>query len=112
MVDLCIKCKKRPQTVNYRRGNKTYYRKVCFTCMKANEKNAKLPAQLLARSGYQKKTKCDRCGFTARHKEQMSIAYLDGSNLNVSRGNLRSVCSNCKIEMERLGSNWDIIADY
>lgn len=73
-----------------------------------------LTAQLLKKSGYKKKTVCDRCGFKSKTHKQMEIYYKDGNKLNVSLSNLRSFCANCVIELKEnpAAKDRDLLADY
>lgn len=114
MLPVCIKCRKNYCEVNYYRKGKTYYRKQCKQCINQEKQDQKLKNQLLKKSGYKKKTRCDRCGFVSKTPEQISIYYLDGDDLNASIANLRSFCSNCTIELKyKPGKNHgDLLADF
>ena len=57
MRPLCVKCSKRPCAVNYKKGNKTYYRKQCEMCLKYGGPSGYQPKWYIA--GYRTKTKCD-----------------------------------------------------
>jgi len=57
-------------------------------------------------TGYQKKNKCDRCGFRARFSAQISVYHVDGRLDNVDVKNLRSVCKNCEVELSRSDLPW------
>lgn len=111
---VCNICRSNPATVNYVRNGKTYYRKTCYHCNKKKKTNNEMPAQLLKKSGYKKKTICDRCGFKSKTSAQMTIYYKDNNTFNVSLSNLRTYCANCLIEITTNPSSAkkDIIADY
>ena len=110
---LCNICHMHPVTVNYVRKDKTYYRKVCYYCIKKLKTQKELPKQLLKKSGYKKKTVCDRCNFKSKTPDQMKIHYKDDNNLNLSVNNLRSYCLNCITEIASdPRSDHDVLADY
>lgn len=90
--------------VNYRRGNKTYYRNVCNSCDRKRRKKRLLEAQLLQRSGYKKRSQCDRCGFRSKVSSQMQIVYLDSNRYNTALANLRSYCLLCIEELKYMPS--------
>lgn len=114
----CTKCNKRPRAVNYYRKGKVYYRKNCNWCDLSTQKEKKnqkdQAVQLLKKSGYKKKTVCDRCGFVAKTSEQTKIHFRDGNVYNVSLSNLRSYCINCVVEISNNpGSDkMTILPDY
>jgi hypothetical protein len=110
----CNTCGKHPAAVNYIRNNITYYRKICYYCIKKKKINQDQKTQLLKKSGYKKKTVCDRCGFVGKTSEQMSVHYKDGNSYNVSINNLRTYCSNCAIEVNinPLADKRDILPDF
>lgn len=110
----CENCNKHPAAINYIRNGKTYYRKLCYYCNKIKKSDSELTAQLLKKSGYKKKTVCDRCGFKAKTVNQMQIYYKDHNKLNVSLSNLRSFCANCVIELTEnpAAKDRDLLADY
>jgi len=110
----CTKCNKHPVTVNYVRKGKVYYRKFCYYCIKEKKQNKDQAVQLLKKSGYKKKTTCDRCGFISKTPEQIKIHFRDGNNYNVSLNNLRSYCFNCFIEVKNnpTADKRSILADF
>jgi protein-arginine kinase activator protein McsA len=111
---MCQICNKHQVTVNYVRNGKTYYRKICYHCIKQKNKNKDQATQLLKRSGYKKKTVCDRCGFKSKTPEQIRIHFRDQNSYNVSISNLRSYCFNCSIEVVNnpAADKQTIFADY
>ena len=110
----CENCNKHSATVNYTRNGKTYYRRLCYHCNKLKKSESDLASQLLKKSGYKKKSVCDRCGFKSKTHKQMEIYYRDNNKLNVSLSNLRSFCANCIIEVTEnpLTKDRDLLADY
>jgi protein-arginine kinase activator protein McsA len=114
MTKLCRTCNKHPVTVNYVRNGQTYYRKICYYCIKEKKKNKDQAIQLLKKSGYKKKIICDRCGFKSKTPEQIRIHFRDQNPYNVSISNIRSYCVNCTIEVadDPTADRRDILADY
>ena len=110
----CSNCGKHPVAVNYTRNNKVYYRKICYYCIKDKKDQKNQAKQLLKKSGYTKKTVCDRCGFVAKTPEQIRIHFKDSNVYNVSLSNLRSYCMNCFIEVKNnpAADKRTILADY
>lgn len=66
----------------------TKWHKYCIDCAKA----AYNPNY-----GYllNKKHKCEKCGFIAEDKCQLSVVYKDGNRKNKEKQNLKTLCSNC-----------------
>ena len=111
---ICQVCGKKPVAVNYKIKGKVYYRTRCDICIRKKKKmpTAK-PSWFLA--GYKKKSQCEKCGFTARYKEQLFVYYVDGNFNNNTTLNLRTVCANCQYEIAREGLGWrqgDLVPDY
>jgi len=113
--NLCSVCGKKPQAINYIRGEKTYYRSRCDSCIR---KKKKLPAPVPSwhKIGYKKKPQCEKCGFKAKYpKEQLFVYYVDGNLNNNSLFNLKTICANCQVEIAREGLGWrqgDLVPDY
>lgn len=107
---LCPVCNERPVAINCRKNERTYYRKVCDSCSRAGRK-LKPAAPMWYRMGYRKKAKCDRCGFRARTKKQMSVFHVDGNLSNVDEFNLKTICANCKVELYETRSGWKASPD-
>lgn len=110
----CESCREHPVTVNYVRNGRTYYRKVCYYCIKKKKQSKDQATQLLKKSGYKKKTICDRCGFKSKTPTQIKIHFRDQNVYNVSLSNIRSYCINCIVEVtnDPAADRRDILADY
>lgn len=110
----CNACHQRPVAVNYHRKNKTYYRNRCDSCVRHN-KMPKDPIPSWVRSGYKKRDKCEKCGFRSRVPEQMNVWYIDTDVNNNQWSNLKTICSNCKIELVKKKIIWtddELKADF
>jgi hypothetical protein len=102
---MCSVCNQRPKAVNCYRGSKVYYRSRCDICIKKNKKlKPAVPRWQLA--GYKKKPTCDRCGFRARHSSQLAVYHVDGNLNNCNLRNLRTVCLNCVVDVNRSDEPW------
>jgi len=102
---ICAACHQRPVAVNYKSNTKTYYRNRCDYCIR-RKKLPKDPIPSWIRSGYKKKERCDKCNFKSRVPEQMFVWYLDNNIQNNNWSNLKTVCSNCKIELIQKNLIW------
>lgn len=102
---ICSKCHVKPCALNYNRKGVRHYRSSCLSCIAAEKHEKSLEQQSLIKSGYKKKHECDRCHFQAKHTSQLTIVYLDGNRLNVTRQNLRTYCANCISEISALPNN-------
>lgn len=100
--DLCQKCGSNPVAINYYKNGKAYYRSRCDHCSKGR----KLTRPLWALSGYKKKLKCDRCGYTSNHAIQFDVYYADGDLKNCRFDNLKTVCANCQRLLHKLKLPW------
>ena len=110
MRPLCS-CGLRPCAVNYRKGKKTYYRKLCEACLYKGS-NAGSPKWF--RSGYKLKNICDKCGFKNPHKEVFNVFHVDGDLKNCRVANLKTVCANCQRVLHKEGVRWrqgDLVPD-
>ena len=110
---LCTSCFGNPAAINYKSGDKIRYRRVCASCARKGKKTRVSPAWIKA--GYKKKLVCERCNFKAKNLQQIFVYYIDGNLKNNSWTNLRSVCANCRIELNLSKTTWresPLIADY
>ena len=102
---LCQLCNMDPAAINYHSNGKTRYRKLCDSCLQKGKKIKAVPAWYKA--GYRKKLVCDKCGFRTKYPDkQMAVFYLDGNLKNNNEFNLKSVCLNCRVELNQTGSTW------
>ena len=93
---LCIQCKSKPRAYGYKKGKKIYWRRLCDTCIR-QKKNLKTGGITpLQRSGYNKKNKCELCGFVAQESLQLDVFFVDGNKRNTKSHNLKTVCANCQ----------------
>ena len=102
---LCPVCQCKPVSVNYIYNNRTYYRKTCEQCA---DKKAKIKPRPHAwvKSGYKKKPHCEKCGFIAKHLDQLQVFHLDGNLKNTNWINLKTICANCAIEVYKSKLPW------
>ena len=111
MRPLC-KCGQRPAAINYKKGDRIYYRKLCERCLR-NGQGHGIP--IWQQQGYVKKDLCEKCGFTSKHEEQFNVFHIDGDLKNCSVTNLKTICANCQRLMQKRGSRWkqgDLLPDF
>jgi hypothetical protein len=101
---LCPTCHGNPVAINYYSKGKVRYRKQCSSCARQGKRGRQVAGWL--RAGYKKKLTCERCGFKAKHKQQMFVFYVDGNLKNNNWINLKSVCANCRIELQETVNTW------
>jgi len=99
---LCKSCQKNLSAINYHKDGKTYYRSVCDSCARGTT----VLDPRWSRSGYIKKNKCDRCGFTNINPEVFDVYHADGDLNNCSYPNLKTVCANCQRILVKQGLGW------
>jgi hypothetical protein len=102
---LCKACEQRPCAVNYIKDNVTHYRSRCETCLRKG-KGIKPREPNWKSAGYKKKMSCDRCGFRARFSAQILVYHVDGKLSNTELKNLKSVCKNCEVELNKNDVTW------
>lgn len=110
---LCISCHGNYAAINYKSGEKIRYRKLCASCIRKGKRGKEIPAWV--RSGYKKKTTCEKCNFKAKSIAQIFVFYIDGNLKNNNWTNLRSICANCRIEVQTSKTTWresTLVADY
>lgn len=114
MRPICKQCNKNFAEVNYHRNGKVYYRSICDNC--GRKKKKKKPfTPLWQKSGYEKKTTCDICGFKSLFPSQITVFHIDGNLENTELYNLRSICLNCVEVIKRKEVTWrrgDLEVDY
>jgi len=113
---LCASCHGNPVAINYKSGDKVRYRKICNACINKGKKG-KPAAAAWQRAGYTKKPACEKCNFKSKHTEQLFVFYLDGNLKNNNWSNLKTVCANCRIEINKakIKTTWresPLSADY
>ena len=91
MRELCEKCGQHPKAINYKKGDRIYYRRLCDSCLIKQKKDIK-PWQ---QEGYKKKFKCESCGFVAKYPEQLTAC----KDTNI----WRTVCLNCEVDYKNTG---------
>ncbi len=102
---ICPACNRNPVAINYRKGNRTHYRSRCQSCINKNRK-IRPPVPRWHIAGYVKKLVCDICKFRARYPAQMQVYHRDGNLNNCELNNLRTVCLNCGITLQKQDSTW------
>jgi protein-arginine kinase activator protein McsA len=110
---LCTVCHGNPAAINYYSGEKVRYRKICSSCARKGKRTRVLPGWVKA--GYKKKTVCDKCSFKAKSIGQMFVFHIDGNLKNNDWTNLRSVCANCRIDVNNTKTTWresPLVADF
>lgn len=111
MRKICSVCLKRPVAINYYKEGKAFYRKKCDHC--ARGRNEGIP--LWVRSGYKKKSICEKCAYTSKHAEQFDVYHIDGNLTNCRFPNLKTVCANCQRILDKENIKWkkgSIIPDF
>lgn len=110
MRKLCKVCGSNPVAINYYKENKTFYRSKCDHCARGRSVG-RFKWQV---AGYQKKSTCDKCGFTSKITEQFNVFHVDGDLTNCRFNNLKTICANCQRVLHREGVRWrqgDLKAD-
>jgi hypothetical protein len=111
MRPLC-KCGLRPRAINYYKKEKAFYRSLCETCASKGLR-AGIPRWKTA--GYTLKAQCEKCGFKSKISEIFRVFHIDGNLNNCRPSNLKTLCSNCSIEISKGDLGWkqgDLVADY
>lgn len=111
----CQACHERFCASNYiDKNGKMHYRSKCYQCEKRNKKKRPAPTNW-EQAGYKKGTRCDKCGFTAKYHQQLTVFHTDGKLKNTSFRNLKTICRNCieAIKIEGLGwKQGELIPDF
>lgn len=104
---ICPTCHQRPVAVNKHNHltGKIYYRKLCDACIRLGRK-APVQLQGWIKAGYRKKSTCERCGFKIKFPEQSTVFHIDGDLRNCDHNNLRTVCLNCRAELQYSKLHW------
>ena len=107
---LCKACNLKPAAINYIKNKKHHFRSRCGSCNAGNK-----PLFQPNISQYKKKNICERCGFKSKLEKQLFTHFIDGDRKNTKKPNLKTVCSNCNIELNAKGLDWkqgDLIPDF
>ncbi len=113
MRPLCTLCVTRPAAINYKKNNRTYYRKKCEVCLKHSGANYGTPRW--KQVGYEKKNSCEKCGYKSSHSEQFNVFHIDGNLTNCNYSNLKTICANCQRLIQKNGVRWkqgDLLPDF
>ncbi len=102
---VCPACNQRPRAINCKRKGKYYYLNRCSVCS-ARKQKIPLPTPKWQSAGYKKKTQCDRCGFKARYAAQLRVFHVDGNMNNANLRNLKTICLNCQIDVDKADLIW------
>ena len=105
MRPICPVCNQKPRAISYHKNDKIYYRDRCGGCIKKGKK-LRQPTPRWQLDGYKKKTTCDRCGFRAKYAAQLRVFHIDGNLNNSAVRNLKTICLNCHIEIEKADVTW------
>lgn len=105
MRPICLACNQRPRAVAYHTNTRTQYRSRCEYCIK-RQKKLPVPRARWQVAGYKKKTNCDRCGFRAIYASQLLVYHVDGNLNNNNLRNLKTVCQNCVVDINKTGLTW------
>lgn len=109
----CQSCETTVAAINYIKENKVYYRSKCHQCLRLRRPHKKQIPRWI-KSGYVKKSQCERCGFKSKSAMQLSVFYVDGNLTNTLPTNLKTICYNCLHDpkFKRLGwTQGDLIPD-
>ena len=102
---ICPACSQRPCAINYYKEEQAHFRNRCGHCISRNKK-IKPAVPRWQTSGYKKKATCDRCGFRAKYSAQLIVYHIDGNLHNSELKNLKTVCMNCTIEIQKADVLW------
>ena len=90
MRELCERCNTNHKAINYKKDDKTFYRRFCDACIIEKKKIVKPQWQ---QDGYKKKFKCESCGFVAKFAEQLDVVDYNKA--------YRTICLNCKVIFDK-----------
>jgi hypothetical protein len=111
---ICQICQLRVCAINYHRAGRIYYRRRCELCVKKHsERRHSQP--LWQQRGYEKKRRCERCGFHSDVSQVFAVYVVDGDLRNTTPVNLRTVCANCQIVITVTGLGWrraELVSDF
>lgn len=90
MRELCERCNTNPKAINYKKDERTFYRRFCDACIIEKKKTVKPQWQ---QDSYKKKFKCESCGFVAKFPEQLEVVDYTKT--------YRTICLNCKVTFDK-----------
>ena len=103
---LCAVCNHTPAAINYIKEGHHHYRKLCDSCIRKGKKLKPIPPNWF-KSGYRKKSVCEKCGYRGKYPEkQMTVFHIDGNLKNISTQNLKTLCLNCRVEIAASRLPW------
>lgn len=102
---ICPACNQRFRAINYYKDGIAHYRTRCEYCLKRGRK-IKPPEPRWSKSGYKKKTVCDRCGFRSKYSAQLVVFHVDGNLNNTTQKNLKTICQNCVVDVKKADLPW------
>ncbi len=102
---MCPVCELRLIAIAYKKYGREYYRDRCDVCYRKKRVVKPRPPSWV-RAGYKKKLHCEKCGFHAKHKEQLTVVHIDGDVKNADWFNLRTICLNCEADLKYSGLAW------
>ena len=108
---MCPVCQSNLLAINYVKDGKVYYRSKCHRCQRL----ASTVRPHWMRSGYRKKPNCEKCGFKSKFKEQLTVYHIDGKLSNTHPTNLKTVCKNCEVDIDKSKLGWrigDLVPDF
>lgn len=105
---LCKKCQTNPRAYAYKKDNKIYWRSMCDACIRKKNKQAVGGKTRWQTSGYQKKPKCELCGFKAVVHEQLNVYHVNGNKNDCNIYNLKTICANCQRLKSTQELGWSI----
>jgi len=111
---MCSVCGKQVCAVNYHKDGVPHYRSKCGACHRQGKRKKPFVPRW-KQTGYQKKLTCDLCGFKAKYASQTVVFHINGDLNDATITNLRSVCLNCVVEIDKSESPWkqgDLIRDF
>jgi hypothetical protein len=101
----CPACSQRLCAINYYKDGIAHYRTRCENCIRRGRK-LKAQEPRWTKSGYKKKSVCDRCGFRSRWAAQLLVFHIDGNLNNSGVRNLKTICQNCVIDVKKADLPW------
>lgn len=86
-INMCSKCGINRKAINYKKGDRIYYRSLCDSCLVVQIKKKKPRWQ---KENYHKAAICEDCRFIPKFPDQLTVYD--------NRKNFKTVCLNCEKE--------------